>query len=140
MPDACVFICVPLPSRDPLFLSHSTLFFIWSIIRCNASRKRRHAQRAEDGRLSDAEVDELDVSLAVSAMARMAERVVTGNAAVAWVACVCVCMILFLHQSLALHPTLLLCFGNASEQSSCGQGLVLTKYGYCRIGLLVFGF
>ena len=83
MPDACVFIYVPLPSRDPLSLSNSILFFIWSNIRCNASRKRRHAQTTEDGRLPDAEFDELDVSLAVSVMARMAEGVVTGNEAVA---------------------------------------------------------
>ena len=65
----------PLPSSlNPL---------IWSIIRCNASRKRRHVQTAEDGQLSDAEVDERDVSLAVSAMARMAEGIVTKNTAVA---------------------------------------------------------
>ena len=68
-------------TRSPLPFSLNPV--LWSIIRCNASRKRRHAQTAEDGQLSDAEVDELDVSLAVSAMARMAEGVVTGNAAVA---------------------------------------------------------
>ena len=34
---------------------------------------------AEDGRLYDAEIDEFDVALAVSVMARMAERVVAGN-------------------------------------------------------------
>ena len=38
---------------------------------------------AEDRRLYDAEIDEFDVALAVSVMARMAEGVVTGNEAVA---------------------------------------------------------
>ena len=37
----------------------------------------RHVQTAEDGRLSPP--DEFDVSLAVSAMARMVERIEAGN-------------------------------------------------------------